>query len=256
MDRNKQVGALLVGNRGPSFQRDERIILPRVGATSAPSRVSSSLPSRRPTSSTRSFSCRPSGPIVPVSWPPCPGSITILPIFSPKARISDRSPLAVGRASRTSRSLDFRPAVTRAEDFTCGWLGACVWGAGGASSSSLSTTTLVGAGVSRVASTCLGRSGKCRFVPVDLGTIWASSPTSARVTGAFPASARSSSFLCAAFCVGVGIGTASLGVSKSSAIGFEEPPFGGASTSAVVAAASLGSFPCAVFPVFLPLFLP
>src|SRR5713226_7357650 len=40
--------------------------------------------------------------MVPVSCPPWPGSITILPIFNPRARISDRSPLAVGEASRTS----------------------------------------------------------------------------------------------------------------------------------------------------------
>src|SRR5713226_422091 len=40
--------------------------------------------------------------MVPVSCPPWPGSITILPIFKPRARISDRSPLAVGDASRTS----------------------------------------------------------------------------------------------------------------------------------------------------------
>src|SRR5258708_20858173 len=51
--------------------------------------------------------------MVPVSWPPCPGSITILPIFRPNARIRDRSPSAVGRASRTSTSAiaeDFCPA--------------------------------------------------------------------------------------------------------------------------------------------------
>src|ERR1700693_6580175 len=40
--------------------------------------------------------------IVPVSCPPWPGSITILPIFNPRARISERSPLSVGEASRTS----------------------------------------------------------------------------------------------------------------------------------------------------------
>ena len=74
----------------------------RVYTTSAPSRACNSLPSRRPTSSTRSFSSRPLGPMVPVSCPPWPGSITILPIFKPRARISDRSPLAVGEASRTS----------------------------------------------------------------------------------------------------------------------------------------------------------
>src|ERR1017187_7058167 len=37
--------------------------------------------------------------MVPVSWPPCPASITIRPIFSPRARIRLRSPSAVGEAS-------------------------------------------------------------------------------------------------------------------------------------------------------------
>src|SRR5262249_36202382 len=37
--------------------------------------------------------------MVPVSCPPCPASTTILPIFSPSARINDRSPLAVGAAA-------------------------------------------------------------------------------------------------------------------------------------------------------------
>jgi len=41
--------------------------------------------------------------MVPVSWPPCPGSITIFPIFNPRARIRERSPLAVGFASRMPR---------------------------------------------------------------------------------------------------------------------------------------------------------
>src|SRR5271165_2091134 len=67
--------------------------------TSAPSRDSSSFPSRNATSSTRSFSSSPFGPIVPVSCPPCPASITMRPIFSPSARIKLRSPSAVGEAS-------------------------------------------------------------------------------------------------------------------------------------------------------------
>src|SRR5690348_6475342 len=41
--------------------------------------------------------------------------MTILPIFKPKARINDRSPLAVGRASRISKSLA-RLALSRDED--------------------------------------------------------------------------------------------------------------------------------------------
>ncbi len=72
----------------------------RVNTTSAPSRDSSSFARRLLTSRTRSFSSSPLGPIVPVSWPPCPGSMTILPIFSPSARISERSPSDVGWASR------------------------------------------------------------------------------------------------------------------------------------------------------------
>src|SRR5664279_1164169 len=37
--------------------------------------------------------------MVPVSWPPCPASITMRPIFNPRARIRLRSPSAVGDAS-------------------------------------------------------------------------------------------------------------------------------------------------------------
>jgi len=103
MNGNEQIGPRLVGDCSASFQRDEGVILPRINHFRA-HRVSSSLPKRRPTSSTRSFSSRPFGPIVPVSWPPWPGSITILPIFKPRARIKERSPLAVGLASRISRS--------------------------------------------------------------------------------------------------------------------------------------------------------
>src|SRR5258708_6312834 len=54
------------------------------------------FPSRNATSRHRSFSIKPVGPIVPVSWPPWPASITILPIFSPSARVSVDCPSRVG----------------------------------------------------------------------------------------------------------------------------------------------------------------
>jgi len=43
----------------------------------------------------KSFSISPVGPIVPVSWPPCPASITMRPIFSPSVRV--KVELAVAR---------------------------------------------------------------------------------------------------------------------------------------------------------------
>src|SRR5579862_7377046 len=60
--------------------------------TSLPRRSSIRAPSRFATSRTRSFSRKPSGPTVPVSWPPCPGSRTIRPTFRPSTRIIDRPP--------------------------------------------------------------------------------------------------------------------------------------------------------------------
>src|SRR5690242_4316088 len=63
------------------------------------------LPSRSATSRHRSFSIRPLGPIVPVSWPPCPGSITMRPIFNPSARVSECSPFRVGLATGTGPML-------------------------------------------------------------------------------------------------------------------------------------------------------
>ncbi len=62
---------------------------------SAPSRSCSSLPSRSATSSTTSFSSMPSTPSVPESWPPCPASMTMRPIFKPSARTRLVSPSAV-----------------------------------------------------------------------------------------------------------------------------------------------------------------
>ena len=54
------------------------------------------FPSRSATSRHRSFSINPVGPIVPVSCPPWPASITILPIFKPSARVSVDCPSRVG----------------------------------------------------------------------------------------------------------------------------------------------------------------
>src|SRR5258707_6859647 len=69
----------------------------RVYTTSAPgSRCSMIFPSRSATSRHRSFSIKPVGPIVPVSWPPWPASITILPIFNPSVRVSVDCPSRVG----------------------------------------------------------------------------------------------------------------------------------------------------------------
>src|SRR5579885_1828056 len=53
------------------------------------------LPRRRATSRQRSFSIRPVGPIVPVSCPPWPASITMRPIFNPKARVKVDCPSRV-----------------------------------------------------------------------------------------------------------------------------------------------------------------
>src|SRR5579863_1729342 len=57
------------------------------------------FPSRSATSRHKSFSISPVGPIVPVSWPPWPGSITMRPILSPNTRVSECSPLRVGWAT-------------------------------------------------------------------------------------------------------------------------------------------------------------
>src|ERR1700730_932845 len=55
-----------------------------------------SLPTRRATSRHRSFSINPVGPMVPVSCPPCPASMTMRPIFRPRARDKDCWPSRVG----------------------------------------------------------------------------------------------------------------------------------------------------------------
>src|SRR6266851_5052789 len=83
----------------------------RVYTTSAPgSRCSIIFPSRSATSRHRSFSINPVAPIVPVSWPPWPGSITILPIFKPSVRVSVDCPSRVGcgvLAGRTKSGFAF-----------------------------------------------------------------------------------------------------------------------------------------------------
>src|SRR5205807_5262626 len=55
------------------------------------------------TSRHRSFSINPVGPIVPVSCPPWPASITILPIFKPSARVSVDCPSRVGSGTLAGR---------------------------------------------------------------------------------------------------------------------------------------------------------
>src|SRR6516165_899084 len=55
-----------------------------------------SLPSRSATSRQRSFSISPVGPIVPVSCPPWPASITMRPIFNPSVRVNVACPSRVG----------------------------------------------------------------------------------------------------------------------------------------------------------------
>src|SRR5512147_1487234 len=61
--------------------------------------------SRLATSRTNSFSINPDGPTVPVSWPPCPASITTFCSFNPRLRINERSPLLVGLAGVIRGSL-------------------------------------------------------------------------------------------------------------------------------------------------------
>src|ERR1700720_4992857 len=57
------------------------------------------LPRRCATSRHKSFSIRPVGPMVPVSWPPCPASITMRPIFRPSVRVKVDWPSRVGSAA-------------------------------------------------------------------------------------------------------------------------------------------------------------
>ena len=85
----------------------------RVYTTSAPgSRCSIIFPSRSATSRHRSFSIKPVGPIVPVSWPPWPASITILPIFKPSVRVSVDWPSRVGCGVLAGRTKSgFAPAA-------------------------------------------------------------------------------------------------------------------------------------------------
>src|SRR6266576_905496 len=94
MDGHEQIRLLLIGDCSPRLERDESVIA--AGVNHGGAEASLQQLARRPPYSTSSFSSRPCGPMVPVSCPPCPGSITILPIFNPRARINERSPLAVG----------------------------------------------------------------------------------------------------------------------------------------------------------------
>ncbi len=145
--------------------------------------------------------------MVPVSWPPWPGSITIRPIFNPSARMSERSPLAVGCASRTSSSaarLPFlRPDVPRVGV----WIERFGLAAGMAaatrlfgvdeeslSSSSVSTTFFTGreSGFAKRDEAAADETEPARLSP---GEILASSATSMLAIGAFPASALISSLI-------------------------------------------------------------
>src|SRR5271157_1721073 len=67
--------------------------------TSAAMRSSMSLPRRCATSRTRSFSRRPLGPSVPLSWPPWPGSMTTRLILRPRERMREFCPELVWRAA-------------------------------------------------------------------------------------------------------------------------------------------------------------
>src|ERR1039458_4218739 len=67
--------------------------------TSDARRSSMSLPRRWETSRTRSFSRRPLGPSVPLSWPPWPGSMTTRLILRPRARMREFCPELVWRAA-------------------------------------------------------------------------------------------------------------------------------------------------------------
>src|ERR1700682_1617504 len=61
------------------------------------------LPRRCATSRHKSFSINPVGPIVPVSWPPCPASITMRLIFRPSVRVNVDCPSRVGSAALAGR---------------------------------------------------------------------------------------------------------------------------------------------------------
>src|ERR1017187_10704296 len=67
--------------------------------TSDARRSSMSLPRRWETSRTRSFSRRPLGPSVPLSWPPWPGSMTTRIILRRRARMREFCPELVWRAA-------------------------------------------------------------------------------------------------------------------------------------------------------------
>src|ERR1017187_2610103 len=97
--------------------------------TSAAMRSSISLPRRWETSRTRSFSRRPLGPSVPLSWPPWPGSMTTRLILRPSARMREFCPELVWRAALAISSGAGGMAAGGA---VTGGLAADVIGAGGA----------------------------------------------------------------------------------------------------------------------------
>ena len=147
-----------------------------------------------------------------MSCPPWPGSITIFPIFKPSARMSDRSPAAVGRASRASAvaksSFDFElffffAATLRSETIA---LGRAFVGARGAGDTSgratvVSTTATVVSSASSSASTmvfgisfwgCLGMAGLALATESDcLAAFWALEIAAASIFAASLTSFRS-----------------------------------------------------------------
>ena len=88
-----------IGDARALLQRHEFVASCACRLTPAPRRSSSRSPRRCAMARETSFSRRPLwGPMEPVSWPPCPASITMRLIFRPKARIRLCLPPAVAAA--------------------------------------------------------------------------------------------------------------------------------------------------------------
>src|ERR1039457_7177336 len=114
--------------------------------TSAAMRSSISLPRRWETSRTRSFSRRPLGPSVPLSWPPWPGSMTTRLILRPRARMREFCPELVRRAALPI-STGAAGAVASGEvteGLAAGGLAADVVGAGSVGAGSVGAGGLAG----------------------------------------------------------------------------------------------------------------
>src|SRR6267143_3983243 len=116
-----------------------------------------SLPTRSATSRHKSFSMRPVGPMVPVSCPPCPASMTMRPIFKPRARDKDCWPsrgvsgMEAGPISSAWSCADFRlraDLVFGEAGRAVGGGGATLWPAPATGKDADCTTRYVGAGLS------------------------------------------------------------------------------------------------------------